>query len=141
MDSFAPHEHWSPYYKVSVTQAGGAHPALYVTASNIPYQAARSLKVLHDQKKFYFYPYQHVTTSSLKDELIIGAGSGNDDQLVLQRRRGDVLVRVEVELLLVVQHLQRPGRLIGDVAGGHVQRRVGAAGLRHGHLVVRRPVL
>ena len=83
MDSFAPHEQWSPYYKLSVKQAGGPHPALYVTANNIPYQAARSLKVLHDQKKFYFYPYQHVTTSSLKDELIIGAGSGNDVAVAL----------------------------------------------------------
>jgi hypothetical protein len=83
MDSFAPHEQWSPYYKLSVKQAGGPHPALYVTANNIPYQAARSLKVLHEQKQFYFYPYQHVTTSSLKDELIIGAGSGNDVAVAL----------------------------------------------------------
>ena len=63
MDSFAPHEQWSPYYKLSVKQAGGPHPALYVTANNIPYQAARSLKVLHEQKQVYFYPYQQVTTS------------------------------------------------------------------------------
>ena len=61
MDSFAPHEQWSPYYKLSVKQAGGPHPALYVTANNIPYQAARSLK----------------------DELIIGAGSGNDVAVAL----------------------------------------------------------
>ena len=85
MDSFAPHEQWSPYYKLSVKQAGGPHPALYVTANNIPYQAARSLKVLHEQKQFYFYPYQHVTTSSLKDELIIGAGSGNDVAVALSK--------------------------------------------------------
>ncbi len=52
-----------------------------------------------------------------------------------------MLVRVEVELLLLVQHLQRPGRLVGDVVRGHVQRRVGAAGLLHGQLVVRRPLL
>ena len=64
-----------------------------MTANNIPYQAARSLKVLHEQKQFYFYPYRHVTTSSLKDELIIGAGSGNDVAVALSegaqaRRRG-----------------------------------------------------
>src|ERR1022692_359870 len=59
MDSFAPHEQWSPYYKLSVEQLGTKTPALYVTANNVPYQAARSLAVLHEQKKFYFYPYRH----------------------------------------------------------------------------------
>ena len=29
--------------------------------------------MLHEQKKFYFYPYNHVTKASLKNELIIGA--------------------------------------------------------------------
>ena len=83
MDSFAPHEQWSPYYKLSVQAKGGTAPAVYVTANNVPYQAARSLAVLHAQKKFYFYPYSHVTKASLKDELIIGAGSGNDVAVAL----------------------------------------------------------
>ncbi len=83
MDSFAPHEQWSPYYKLSVEKLGTRTPAVYVTANNVPYQAARSLAVLHEQKKFYFYPYSHVTRASLKDELIIGAGSGNDVAVAL----------------------------------------------------------
>jgi Spermine/spermidine synthase domain len=83
MDSFAPHEQWSPYYKLSVEKLGTKAPAVYVTANNVPYQAARSLAVLHLQKKFYFYPYAHVTKSTLKDELIIGAGSGNDVSVAL----------------------------------------------------------
>jgi hypothetical protein len=83
MDSFAPHEQWSPYYKLSVEKMGTKTPAVYVTANNVPYQAARSLAVLHEQKKFYFYPYNHVTKASLKNELIIGAGSGNDVAVAL----------------------------------------------------------
>ena len=83
IESAAPHEQWSPYYKISAEVSGQAHPALYVSANNIPYQAARSLTVLHQQKKFYFYPYQHVTRSSLKNVLIVGAGTGNDVAVAL----------------------------------------------------------
>jgi len=63
-----------------------------VSANNIPYQAARSLAVLKKQKPFYFYPYRHVTTSSLANVLIIGAGTGNDVAVACPRgqarRRG-----------------------------------------------------
>ncbi|MGD0925614.1 MAG: spermidine synthase [Streptosporangiaceae bacterium] len=83
VESAAPHEQWSPYYKISAEVSGTAHPALYVSANNIPYQAARSLTVLRQQKKFYFYPYQHVTRSSLKNVLIVGAGTGNDVAVAL----------------------------------------------------------
>ena len=83
IESGAPHQQWSPYYKISAQLSGKAHPALYVSANNIPYQAARSLTVLHQQKKFYFYPYQHVTRSSLKNVLIVGAGTGNDVAVAL----------------------------------------------------------
>ena len=82
-ESFVPGQHWSPYYKLSTLQRGGTAPALYVSANNIPYQAARSLAVLKKQKPFYFYPYRHVTTSSLANVLIIGAGTGNDVTVAL----------------------------------------------------------
>ncbi len=82
IESAAPHQTWSPYYKLSAVVAG-KDSALYVTANNIPYQAARSLPVLRDEKKFYFYPYQHVARSSLKNVLIVGAGTGNDVTVAL----------------------------------------------------------
>lgn len=82
IESAAPHQVWSPYYKLSAVVAG-KDSGLYVTANNIPYQAARSLPVLRDEKKFYFYPYQHVQRSSLKDVLIVGAGTGNDVAVAL----------------------------------------------------------
>jgi hypothetical protein len=82
-ESFVPHQQWSPYNKLSVRQAGGSTPALYVSANNIPYQAARSLAVMRVQKKFYFYPYQHVARADLGNVLIIGAGTGNDAAVAL----------------------------------------------------------
>ncbi len=82
IESAAPHQTWSPYYKLSAVVAG-KDSGLYVTANNIPYQAARSLPVLRSEKKFYFYPYQHVQRSSLKNVLIVGAGTGNDVAVAL----------------------------------------------------------
>jgi hypothetical protein len=67
--------------------------------------------------------------------------AGPHDQDVLQRRARHVLVRVEVELLLLVQHGQRAGRLVRDVIGRHVQRGVGLATELCGDLVVRGPLL
>jgi hypothetical protein len=85
IESAVPHQQWSPYYKISANLKGKENPALYVSANNIPYQAARSLSVLHQQKKFYFYPYQHVTKASLKNVLIVGAGTGNDVAVALSQ--------------------------------------------------------
>jgi hypothetical protein len=100
IESAAPHQQWSPYYKISAQLSGKAHPALYVSANNIPYQAARSLTVLHQQKKFYFYPYQHVTRSSLKNVLIVGAGTGNDVAVALSEGAQHVDA-VEIDPILI----------------------------------------
>src|SRR5882757_8939104 len=100
IESAAPHQQWSPYYKISAQLSGKAHPALYVSANNIPYQAARSLTVLHQQKKFYFFPYQHVTRSSLKNVLIVGAGTGNDVAVALSEGAQHVDA-VEIDPILI----------------------------------------
>ena len=124
MDSFAPHEQWSPYYKLSVEKLGTKTPAVYVTANNVPYQAARSLAVLHEQKKFYFYPYSHVTKASLKDELIIGAGTGNDVAVALSEGARHVdAVEIDPSLIKIGRELhpdhpyQNP-RVTAHVADG-----------------------
>jgi protein-L-isoaspartate O-methyltransferase len=83
VESFVPHQTWSPYNKLSVFQTSGKNPALNVSANNIPYQAARSLAVLARQKPFYWYPYRHVSKASLNNVLIIGAGTGNDTAVAL----------------------------------------------------------
>src|SRR5580704_1881426 len=100
IESAVPNQQWSPYYKISAQLSGKAHPALYVSANNIPYQADRSLKVLHQQKKFYFYPYQHVTRSSLKNVLIVGAGTGNDVAVALSEGAQHVDA-VEIDPILI----------------------------------------
>jgi hypothetical protein len=100
VESAVPNQQWSPYYKISAQLSGKAHPALYVSANNIPYQAARSLTVLHQQKKFYFYPYQHVTRSSLKNVLIVGAGTGNDVAVALSEGARHVDA-VEIDPILI----------------------------------------
>jgi hypothetical protein len=110
VESAVPHQQWSPYYKISA-EVSGKSPALYVSANNIPYQAARSLTVLHQQKKFYFYPYQHVTRSSLKNVLIIGAGTGNDVAVALSEGAQHVDA-VEIDPVLIqlgrTQHPDHP---------------------------------
>ena len=99
LESAAPNQQWSPYNKLSVQQSGGKTPALYVSANNVPYQAARSLAVMHVQKPFYFYPYQHVTRSSLHNVLVIGAGTGNDVAVALSEGAQHVDA-VEIDPLL-----------------------------------------
>ncbi len=107
IESAAPHEVWSPYYKLSSVVAG-KDSALYVSANNIPYQAARSLPVLRNEKKFYFYPYQHVPRSSLKNVLIVGAGTGNDVAVALSQGAQHVDA-VEIDpVLLGIGRAQHP---------------------------------
>jgi hypothetical protein len=100
LESILPHQVWSPYNKLSVQKRGGAAPALYVSANNIPYQAARSLAVMRKQKEFYFYPYRHVTRASLGNVLIIGSGTGNDAAVALSEGARHVDT-VEIDPLLV----------------------------------------
>jgi protein-L-isoaspartate O-methyltransferase len=124
MDSFAPHEQWSPYYKISVERTGTSAPALYVTANNVPYQAARSLAVLREQKAFYFYPYRHVARASLHNVLVIGAGLGNDVTVALSEGARHIdAVEIDPVLLQIGRELnparpyQNP-RVTAHVADG-----------------------
>jgi hypothetical protein len=100
LESVVPAQRWSPYNKLAYNQTTGATAALYVSANNIPYQAARSLAVMHQQKAFYFYPYRHVTKASLGNVLIIGSGTGNDAAVALSEGARHVDT-VEIDPLLV----------------------------------------
>jgi hypothetical protein len=100
LESVVPAQRWSPYNKLAYKQTTGATAALYVSANNIPYQAARSLAVMHQQKAFYFYPYRHVTKASLGNVLIIGSGTGNDAAVALSEGARHVDT-VEIDPLLV----------------------------------------
>jgi hypothetical protein len=110
LESFVPNQTWSPYNKLSVEARGGRGPALYVSANNIPYQAARSLAVLRQQKPFYFYPYLHIPKSDLKNVLIIGAGTGNDTAVALAEGAQHIdAVEIDPQLLHI-GHEQNPAR-------------------------------
>jgi spermidine synthase len=81
IESYAASEHWSPYNKIVLQKKSKS--VIHVNANNIPFQTIHSLAKLHQQHKFYFYPYRHVTRQSLGDVLIIGAGTGNDLSIAL----------------------------------------------------------
>ena len=100
IESFLPAQEWSPYNKLVYHQTHGPTGALYVSANNIPYQAARSLDLMHQQKAFYFYPYRHVAKASLGNVLIIGSGTGNDAAVALSEGARHVDT-VEIDPLLV----------------------------------------
>ncbi len=108
VESFVPSQQWSPYNKLSYYRTGGPDSVLNVSANNIPYQAARSLAQMHTEKPFYFYPYRHVTRASLKNVLIIGAGTGNDVDVALSEGAQHIDA-VEIDPLLLKLGNTHPG--------------------------------
>ena len=82
-ESLVPGQMWSPYNKLSVVERGTPTRSLGVSANDIPYQTAYSLQVLRERERFYLFPYHHVPAASLRNVLIIGAGTGNDVAVAL----------------------------------------------------------
>ena len=89
-ESLLPHDHWSPYYKVTAVYSPEknvlhheVHGVLKVWANDIPHQTAYPVSTLRWFEPFYFFPYRHVDRSSLDDVLIVGAGTGNDVAVAL----------------------------------------------------------
>ena len=83
LESLSTVDIWSPYYKITTSKVttsapGGRYHGLAVSANNIPYQTVYPISTLHRIESFYFFPYRHVTRSSLSNVLVIGAGTGND---------------------------------------------------------------
>ena len=85
IQSAAPDDHWSPYYKVTAKRAetqivGGieARDTLTISANNIPHQTAYEVETLLHLQPFYAFPYRHIDEASLDRVLIVGAGNGND---------------------------------------------------------------
>jgi hypothetical protein len=125
VESLLPGQLWSPYNKLTIShkQVGG-QPAISVSANNIPYQTAVSLKAMNPTQTVYFYPYRHVTRASLGNVLIIGAGTGNDVAVTLSEGARHVDA-VEIDPLLLLRvgqsHPSRPyqsGRVTMHVGDG-----------------------
>ena len=90
IESGAPHDRWSPYYKVtakhfaeSVVAGNQTHDVLEISANNIPHQTAYPIETLRQIQPFYFFPYRHIAAADLKRVLIVGAGNGNDVAVAL----------------------------------------------------------
>ena len=110
-ESVSPHDHWSPYYKITATYAPVASVAgvrttgvLTISANNIPHQTAYRVRTLRQIERFYFFPYRHVQRSKLDNVLIVGAGNGNDVAVALSEGAKHVDA---VEIDPVIQRLGR----------------------------------
>ena len=96
---------WSPYYKITTTNItttvdGHGYHGLSVSANNIPYQTLYPISTLRSIEPFYFFPYRHVTRSSLSNVLVIGAGTGNDVGVALSEGSRHVdAVEIDPELV------------------------------------------
>ena len=79
LGSLAPHDVWSPYYRVTVydADAGGRIP---VRVNSLPHQAMLPLDEIRGA--FYAEPYTHLVRPP-GNVLIVGAGNGNDVALAL----------------------------------------------------------
>jgi len=89
IQSVAPNDYWSPYYKVTALRAatqevGGivAHDTLTISANNIPHQTAYAVDELLHLQPFYAFPYKHLPGPPER-VLVVGAGNGNDVAVAL----------------------------------------------------------
>ncbi|MEP7059587.1 MAG: spermidine synthase [Actinomycetota bacterium] len=80
--SLSPHDHWSPYYRVtesSPTEGG----IISIKVNGLPHQSIVPIDLLKTQQPFYFQPYEHLGDNPLRNVLVIGAGNGNDVAVAL----------------------------------------------------------
>lgn len=97
-ESLSTYDIWSPYYKV--TAVPHAHGVLVVSANNTPYQTVYPISTLHRIESFYFFPYRHLTRQSLRNVLVVGAGTGNDVGVALSEGARHVdAVEIDPELV------------------------------------------
>ncbi len=99
LGSLAPHDVWSPYYRVTVygADAGGRIP---VRVNSLPHQSMLPLDAI--RSAFYAEPYTHLEGDP-GNVLIVGAGNGNDVALALAEG-ADHVDAVEID-----PRLQRAG--------------------------------
>ena len=71
-ESLASTDIWSPYYRISYTQAGDQYA---INVNGIPHQNIIPARKL---QKVYSQPYLNAPGNSLDNVLIVGAGTGND---------------------------------------------------------------
>lgn len=96
--SIAPRDEWSPYYRVTVSEAS-ADGLISVKVNGLPHQTIVPLKRLPEAQPFYLFPYERLARDEPGDVLIVGAGSGNDVAVALSQGARNVDA-VEIDPLL-----------------------------------------
>jgi SAM-dependent methyltransferase len=99
LGSFAPHDVWSPYYRVTVYDADAAG-RIPVRVNSLPHQAMLPLDAIRGA--FYAEPYTHLNGPA-GNVLIVGAGNGNDVALALDEGA------THVDAVEIDPRLQRAG--------------------------------
>ena len=111
-------EIWSPYYRIDYVNEehvnalkvnGGSHQWMFNFNDNAVSKDKTKLKWIQFIKQSYLMPYSFV--SSLDDVLILGAGSGNDVALALEKGAGHVdAVEIDPEIIQLGKdfHFQKP---------------------------------
>ncbi|WP_328996557.1 methyltransferase domain-containing protein [Kribbella sp. NBC_01245] len=102
---------WSPYYKV-LTEASTFRNALVltITVNGVPHQQAYPAATRLELESQYGLPYQRITNQP-KNVLIVGAGSGTDVAIALQKGAQHVdAVEIDPSLLEIgrTRHPDRP---------------------------------
>ncbi len=112
LESIAPADSWSPYYKVRLRP--GESGAINVFVNGISHQTIESIEQLRRLLPLYFLPYERARAVP-QEVLIIGAGTGNDVAIALaeQARHVDA---VEIDPRLYQLGVQlHPDQPYGDL--------------------------
>ncbi len=80
LESAAPSDSWSPYYKIRLRPTG--NDAVNVFVNGVSHQTIESIERLQRLLPLYFLPYQRAL-SPPDDVLIVGTGTGNDVAVAL----------------------------------------------------------
>lgn len=89
-ESNSPHRIWSPYYKIGILHQN-SHDTYHITTNGIPHQEIMSRLEREKNLPMYFVPYQSAGQNTpLNDVLIIGAGTGGDVAIALEKGAGRI---------------------------------------------------
>ncbi|MFL5910463.1 MAG: spermidine synthase [Gaiellaceae bacterium] len=87
VESAAPTVSWSPYYKVTTSEAGSS---TLISVNGIPHQSVTSAAEREQAQPQYTRPYDRLPGNALRDVLVVGAGTGSDVAIALRRGAGHV---------------------------------------------------
>ena len=78
---------WSPYYKVTTSEAGNS---TLISVNGIPHQTITPAAVREQSQPQYTLAYDRLRGNALRDVLVVGAGTGSDVAIALRRGAGHV---------------------------------------------------